>query len=62
MELVVQVNGKLRAKITVSVDDLEDQEKIEKLALAEKNVQAFTKDGIKKVIYVKKAKLLNLVA
>ena len=62
VELVVQVNGKLRAKITVSVDDLEDQEKIEKLALAEKNVQAFTKDGIKKVIYVKKAKLLNLVA
>ncbi len=62
VELVVQVNGKLRAKIQVSVDDLEDQAKIEKLALAEKNVQAFTKDGIKKVIYVKKAKLLNLVA
>jgi leucyl-tRNA synthetase len=62
VELVVQVNGKLRAKIQVSVDDLEDQAKIEKLALAEKNVQTFTKGGIKKVIYVKKAKLLNLVA
>ena len=62
VELVVQVNGKLRAKIQVSADDLEDQAKIEKLALAEKNVQTFTKDGIKKVIYVKKAKLLNLVA
>ncbi len=61
-ELVVQVNGKLRAKIQVNVEDLEDQEKIEKLALAEKNVQNFTKNGIKKVIYVKKAKLLNLVA
>lgn len=61
VELVVQVNGKLRAKLEISVDDLEDQEKIEKLALAEKNVQNFTKDGIKKVIFVKKAKLLNLV-
>lgn len=62
VEVVVQVNGKLRAKLQVSVDDLEDQEKIEKLALAEDNVKNFTKNGIKKVIYVKKAKLLNLVA
>lgn len=62
VELVVQVNGKLRAKIQIATSDLEDQEKIEKLALSEKNVQNFTKNGIKKVIYVKKAKLLNLVS
>ena len=62
VELVVQVNGKLRAKLQVNVEDLEDQEKIEKLALSEKNVQNFTKNGVKKVIFVKKAKLLNLVA
>ena len=62
VELVVQVNGKLRAKLQVAAADLEDQAKIEKLALEDKNVQNFTKAGIKKVIFVKKAKLLNLVA
>ena len=62
VEVVVQVNGKLRAKLNVSVDDLENQEKIEELALAEENVKNFTKNGVKKVIYVKQAKLLNLVA
>ncbi|MBO7699134.1 leucine--tRNA ligase [Candidatus Saccharibacteria bacterium] len=62
VEVVVQVNGKLRAKLKVAASDLEDQAKIEKLALDDKNVQNFTKGGIKKTIYVKKAKLLNLVA
>ncbi len=62
VEVVVQVNGKLRAKLKVAASDLDNQEKIEKLALEDKNVQNFTKDGIKKVIFVKKAKLLNLVA
>ena len=62
VEVIVQVNGKLRAKIMVEISDIENQEKIEKLALEEKNVQNFTKNGIKKVIYVKKAHLLNIVA
>ncbi len=62
VELVIQVNGKLRAKIKVSADDLDDQAKIEEQALADQNVQNFTKGGIKKTIYVKKAKLLNFVA
>ena len=62
VELVVQVNGKLRARIQVAAEDLEDQEKIEKLAFSEKNIQNFTKNGVKKVIFVKKAKLLNIVA
>ncbi len=62
VELVVQVNGKLRAKLQVAAADLEDQAKIEKLALEDKNVQNFTRGGVKKVIFVKKAKLLNLVA
>ena len=60
-EVVVQVNGKLRAKIQISTSDLEDQERVEKLALENKNVQNFVKDGIKKTIYVKKAKILNFV-
>ena len=60
-EVVVQVNGKLRAKLTVNVADLEDEEKIVKMALAEKKVQKYTADGVKKTIFVKKAKLVNVV-
>ena len=59
--VVVQVNGKLRAKLEVSSDDLEDEEKIMSLVLADKKVQKYTEPGIKKQIYVKKAKLVNLV-
>ena len=62
VELVVQVNGKLRARLKIPATDLEDQQKIEALALADQNVQNFTKNGVKKTIFVKKAKLLNLVA
>ena len=62
VELVVQVNGKLRARLKVPVDDLENQEKLEQLALADQNVQNFVKSGIKKTIFVKKAKLLNFVS
>ena len=62
IELIVQVNGKLRAKLSVPVEALEDQAKLEELAKSEPNVQKFTKNGIKKIIFVKKAKLLNIVA
>ncbi len=58
--IVVQVNGKLRAKITVAADA--SQEQVEKLGLNDENVAKFT-DGktIRKVIYVP-GKLLNIVA
>ncbi len=62
VEVIVQVNGKLRAKLDVDVSMLDNQKAIEKLALAEKNVQNFTKNGVKKVIFVKKAHLVNIVA
>ena len=62
IELIVQVNGKLRAKLSVPVEALEDQAKLEELVKSEPNVQKFTKNGIKKIIFVKKAKLLNIVA
>ena len=62
VEIVVQVNGKLRAKVEVPVEDLEEQEKIEKLALADTNVQKFVPGKPKKIIYVQKARLLNIVA
>ncbi|MCR5699880.1 MAG: leucine--tRNA ligase [Candidatus Saccharibacteria bacterium] len=60
-EVVVQVNGKLRAKLMVDVTDLEDEAKIVEMALAEKKVQKYTTEGVKKTIFVKKAKLVNIV-
>ncbi|MGU3840238.1 class I tRNA ligase family protein, partial [Vibrio diabolicus] len=58
--IVVQVNGKLRAKLTVPADISKDD--IEQLGLNDENVVKFT-DGltIRKVIYVP-GKLLNIVA
>ncbi|MBR3254544.1 leucine--tRNA ligase [Candidatus Saccharibacteria bacterium] len=61
IEVVIQINGKLRAKLTVAQDDLEDEEKIKSLALADEKVKKYTESGIKKTIFIKKAKLLNLV-
>ncbi|MDO7086055.1 leucine--tRNA ligase [Pseudocolwellia sp. AS88] len=58
--IIVQVNGKLRAKITVAADASKDQ--VEALGFADENVTKFT-DGktVRKVIYVP-GKLLNIVA
>lgn len=59
IELIVQVNGKLRSKIAVAADA--DQEAIEAVAFAEENIQKFT-DGkeVRKVILVP-GRLLNIV-
>lgn len=58
--VIVQVNGKVRAKITVSASA--DEEFVKKAAAEEKNVLQFT-DGktVRKVIYVP-GKLVNIVA
>ncbi|QDP00845.1 leucine--tRNA ligase [Thalassotalea sp. PS06] len=58
--VIVQVNGKLRCKITVAADA--SQEDVEKLAFSQENVVKFT-DGktVRKIIYVP-GKLLNIVA
>jgi leucyl-tRNA synthetase len=61
VEVVVQVNGKLRAKLTVDLEDLDNEQKIVDLALNDKKVQKYTEHGVKKTIFVKKAKLLNVV-
>jgi len=60
IELVVQVNGKVRAKLEVPASA--DKDTVESLAKAEPNVQKFT-DGktIRKVIVVP-GKLVNIVA
>ena len=62
IEIIVQINGKLRAKLELSAEDLEDEEKIKSLALADPRIQKYVEaEKIKKSIFVKKAKLLNLV-
>lgn len=62
IEVVVQVNGKLRGKIQVSPSDLADEHKLQELALADANVQKFIAGHeIRKVIVPQGAKLLNIV-
>jgi leucyl-tRNA synthetase len=58
--IIVQVNGKVRAKITVAADA--SKEDVEALGLNDESVLKFT-DGntIRKVIYIP-GKLLNIVA
>ncbi len=59
MTIIVQVNGKLRAKLDVATDT--DEETIKKLALADENVQKFVDGESKKVIYVP-GRLVSIVA
>ena len=61
VELVVQVNGKLRARIMVPADE-EDTAKLEEIAKADDRVRAFT-DGttIEKAIVIVKNHLVNIV-
>jgi len=59
MELIVQVNGKLRAKITVANEASKDE--VEKLAFEDENVKRFIEDkNVVKVIVVPK-RLVNIV-
>lgn len=59
MQIVIQVNGKLRSKLDVSVGITKAQ--LEELALADEHVQKFTEGKtIRKVIVVPK-KLVNIV-
>ncbi len=58
--IIVQVNGKLRAKITVAADA--SKETVEALGLSDENVVKFTEGNtIRKVIYIP-GKILNIVA
>ncbi len=62
MEVVIQINGKLRSKLTLSLDELEDEEKVIEMALTDEKIKKYTENGVKKTIFVKKAKLVNIVA
>ncbi|MFT6986264.1 MAG: leucyl-tRNA synthetase [Psychromonas sp.] len=58
--IIVQVNGKLRSKLTVPADAQQDA--VQALAMAEENVNRFTEGKtIRKIIFVP-GKLLNIVA
>lgn len=60
LSLVVQVNGKVRSKISVAVDT--GREEIEKIAITDPKIQRFTEGKtIRKVILVP-GKLVNVVA
>jgi leucyl-tRNA synthetase len=59
IELMVQVNGKLRGKVSVAADA--DNDSIQSMAMADENVQKFTQDkDIRKVIVVP-GRLVNIV-
>jgi len=59
IELMVQVNGKLRAKVSVAADA--DNDAIQAVAMADENVQKFTEEmQIRKVIVVP-GRLINIV-
>jgi leucyl-tRNA synthetase len=62
VEVVVQVNGKLRAKLSVAAEDLNDEKKLEELALADENVKKYVSGAPKRVIVLPKVKLVNIVA
>ena len=61
-EVVVQINGKLRARLTVSTDNLVDDAKLEALALEEPNVKKHLNGKApKKIVIPKNHKIINLV-
>jgi leucyl-tRNA synthetase len=59
LEMVVQVNGKLRARITVAVDA--DEPAVRAAALADANVQKFVGAGAIRKVIVVPGKLVNVV-
>ena len=60
VEIVVQVNGKVRAKMTVAADA--DKASVEASALAQDNVQRFIAEATVRKVIVVPGKLVNVVA
>ena len=60
IDMVVQVNGKVRAQMTVAVDL--DKPAVEALALQQANVQRFLEDVTVRKVIVVPGKLVNIVA
>ena len=60
IEIVVQVNGKVRAKMDIPADA--DREAVEASAMAQDNVQRFLEDVTVRKVIVVPGKLVNIVA
>ena len=60
-QVIIQVNGKLRAKIEVDQEALSNEAKITELALTQENVKKYLKGKPRKIIIPKNAKLINIV-
>lgn len=62
VEVVVQINGKLRAKMLIEAEIAKDGKKLEALALNNEKIRAgIDKKEVKKVIVVVKNRLVNIV-
>ncbi|MBR2997139.1 leucine--tRNA ligase [Candidatus Saccharibacteria bacterium] len=61
VEFVVQVNGKLRSRLQIALDEVHDADKITEMALNDSNVKKFVTDKPKKIIIPDKAHLVNIV-
>ena len=62
VEVVVQINGKLRAKIMVSVEEANDKDKLEAVAKADAKIKEYLKSGeVLKTIVIPKNHLVNIV-
>ena len=59
IDMVIQVNGKLRSKMTI--DASMDRDTIQQLALADDKVQSFITDMAVRKIIVVPNKLVNIV-
>jgi leucyl-tRNA synthetase len=59
LEIVVQVNGKLRGRVSVAADA--DRDAIEQLALADENVRRFVADNTIRKVIVVPGRLVNIV-
>jgi leucyl-tRNA synthetase len=59
MEIVVQVNGKLRGRVSVAPDAAEDV--VKAAALADENVRRFFEGREPRKVIVVKGKLVNVV-
>ena len=59
LEIVVQVNGKLRGRVSVAVDA--DNDAVAKLALSDENVQRFVADKTIRKTIVVPGRLVNIV-
>lgn len=62
VEMIVQVNGKLRAKIQIPADEARDESKLREYALTDEKISSLVEGKeIIKTIVVPQGKLVNLV-